>query len=174
MSLISYNSIFGKTNLGEGFDFLYNVGIALSDSIGNYAGPTFWLLGVIILYSSELVILDMVARVCAEIFKSSMLKHNEKWTYKKLYYLFLWGEISAGIIILLSGIQQPLLLLIISACLNGMVMAIYSILLLYFNRFVIWKELRMGGVRTTAMIFAVCFYGYFTVMVFVSQIQKNL
>lgn len=174
LSLISYNSIFGKTNLGEGFDFLNNVGRTLSDSIGNIAGPTFWLLGVIILYSSELVILDMVARVCSEIFKSSLLKYNEKWTYRKLYYLFLWGEILLGIIILLSGIQQPLLLLVISACLNGMVMAMYSILLLYFNRFVIWKELRMGKMRTTAMIFAVCFYGYFTVMVFISQIQKIL
>ena len=39
-----------------------------------------------------------------------------------------------GSIILLSGFNQPLLLLVIAACLNGVVMFVYSILLIQLNR----------------------------------------
>ena len=45
-----------------------------------------------------------------------------------------WSTIAAGSIILLSGFNQPLLLLVIAACLNGMVMFVYSILLIQLNR----------------------------------------
>ncbi|MGR3176780.1 MAG: hypothetical protein ACUZ8E_01830 [Candidatus Anammoxibacter sp.] len=64
------------------------------------------------------------------------------------------------------------LLLVVSAALNGMVMSVYSVLLLVFNRFIIWKQIRMGGWRTGAMFFAVIFYGYFTVMVLKDQIPR--
>ena len=42
--------------------------------------------------------------------------------------------VSLGTLILLSGFDQPLVLLVLSACLNGIVMFIYSILLIKLNR----------------------------------------
>ncbi len=39
-----------------------------------------------------------------------------------------------GCAVLMSGFDQPLVLLVLSACLNGIVMFIYSILLIKLNR----------------------------------------
>ena len=45
-----------------------------------------------------------------------------------------WTMALLGCAVLLSGFDQPLVLLVLSACLNGIVMFIYSILLIKLNR----------------------------------------
>lgn len=62
------------------------------------------------------------------------LRDSQRWTESRRYFLVVWSTIAAGSAILLSGFNQPLLLLVIAACLNGMVMFVYSILLIQLNR----------------------------------------
>jgi hypothetical protein len=44
-----------------------------------------------------------------------------------------WGLVLLGGLILLIGVSQPLVLLVISACVGGAMMFIYSILLIVLN-----------------------------------------
>ena len=78
--------------------------------------------------------------------------------------------VSIGILILLSGFDQPLVLLVISACLNGIVMFIYSILLIRLNRKSLPKAIRVTGVRLGSLFFAVAFYGFFAGWLVIVQI----
>ena len=66
-----------------------------------------------------------------------------------------------GIAVLASGFDQPLVLLVLSACLNGIVMFIYSILLIKLNRSGLPPALRIRGMRLGVLAFAVLFYGFF-------------
>ena len=76
--------------------------------------------------------------------------------------------------ILLSGFNQPLLLLVIAACLNGMVMFVYSILLIQLNRRGLPPALRVGGVRLGMLVFATVFYGFFAGWLVLVQVRGYL
>ena len=53
-----------------------------------------------------------------------------------------------GIGVLLIGFDQPLVLIVISACVGGLMMFIYSGLLILINRKILPSELRIRGGRT--------------------------
>ena len=171
LSLISYNTVFGLEGLGKGFVFIKHEGIEIGKLYGPLLKYLFWLMGVVILFTTELGVMDIVARVCTDIIKVNWMRES-KISNRAIYFTILWVEIAFGIIIILSGIDKPLPLLIIGACLNGMVMFLYSMLLLWFNNKVIPRQLQMGKVRFIALVWASGFYGYFTIAVLGDQIPK--
>jgi len=171
LSLISYSTVYGLEGLGAGFDFIKNEGMEIGKLYGPLMKNVFWLMGVFILFTTELGVMDIVARVCTDIIKVNWMRGSEI-SDRAVYFIILWIEIGFGILILLSGITQPLLLLVIGSCLNGMVMFFYSLLLLWFNNKVIPKHLEMGKMRFIALVWASAFYGYFTIAVLRGQIPK--
>ena len=56
------------------------------------------------------------------------------WSESKIYVAVVWLMCTAGVCVLLSGMDQPLVLLVLAACLNGIVMFVYSCLLVKLNR----------------------------------------
>ena len=68
-----------------------------------------------------------------------------------------------GIVILLvPNLDKPMLLIITSAAMNGGVMLIYSVILLYMNTKVLPKRLSMKPVRVVAIVWSCAFFGYFS------------
>ncbi len=160
------------TSDAESFDFIRLQGEALGESQGTWLSLTFWLIGSVVLFSTNLAVLDMVGRVTADVLKTGPLRANETWSESKIYFAVVWTEIVFGSIILLSGVTQPLILLVIASSLNGLVMFVYSCLLIQLNRLNLPKEIRVGGVRLVALGWAVLFYGYFSVVLLVDQVNK--
>ncbi|MGH9370712.1 MAG: Nramp family divalent metal transporter, partial [Vicinamibacterales bacterium] len=72
------------------------------------------------------------------------------------------------------GFDQPLILLVVAACLNGMVMFVYSFLLIQLNRRALPTALRVRGLRLGMLIFATMFYGFFAGWLVVVQVQSYL
>ena len=108
----------------------------------------------------------MISRISADIVKVNYLRDNEKWSVSKLYFLFLWAEIALGVMILLTpGFSKPLFLVKISAALQGGVMFVYSILLLWMNNKILSRSLSMSPLRFVAIIWSCAFFGYFAFMV---------
>ncbi|GAA1294367.1 hypothetical protein GCM10009609_74570 [Pseudonocardia aurantiaca] len=64
----------------------------------------------------------------------------------------MWGLVAIGILVLLAGLDQPLVLLVISACVGGGMMFIYSILLLVLNRRTLPPPLKIRSYRIAAQI----------------------
>ena len=83
--------------------------------------------------------------------------------YGRRIYIALLG-------LLLAGFDQPLVLLVLSACLNGIVMFIYSILLIRLNRKSLPKAIRVTGLRLGSLFVAVAFYGFFAGWLVIVQI----
>ena len=153
----------------ESFDFIRLEGEALKED--NAAlGTLFWLIGGVVLYSTNLAVLDMVGRVTADVLKTGPLRDNETWSESKLYFTVVWLEIAFGSLILLSGLDQPLVLLVIASSLNGLVMFVYSVLLIQLNRGMLPREIGVSGVRLGALFWAVVFYGSFSAVLLWDQI----
>jgi hypothetical protein len=159
----------GTGSGAESFDFINLQGEALKDDQGAWLGTLFWLIGSVVLFSTNLTVVDMIGRLTADALKTTTLRDNDKWSESRLYFITVWAMILFGSIILLSGVDQPLLLLVIAAALNGLVMFVYSILLLQLNRGVLPREIGLKGFRFGAIIWAVAFYGFFSVILLIDQ-----
>jgi hypothetical protein len=161
-SVLAYSTVFGQNLSDEAdFDFIKGEGEVLKDVVAPWFGTFFWIFGSISLVLVALGVVDYVSRLVADVIKTLYTPQNERWTESRLYFLVTWSMVSVGILILLSGFDQPLVLLVISACLNGIVMFIYSILLIRLNRKSLPQAIQVTGVRLGALFFAVAFYGFF-------------
>jgi hypothetical protein len=169
MSLVTYSTIFGEGGFEANFDFIRAEGEALGEIVAPWFGIAFWLTGAIVLMSTNLGVLDHVGRLTADVLKVGFLRDNETWTESKIYFAVIWAEVAFGSIILLSGVTQPLVLLVISSALNGIVMFVYSILLIQLNGMNLPRAIKLRGGRLGVMCWSVLFFGFFSVIVVVDQ-----
>jgi len=172
-SVLAYSTVFGKKfSEGADFDFIKGEGDALKDVVAPWFGTLFWVFGSLSLALVALGVVDYVSRLVADVTKTLYASDNQSWSESKLYFLVVWSMVSFGIVILLSGFDQPLVLLVLAACLNGIVMFIYSILLIVLNRRSLPTAIRVSGFRLGALFFAVAFYGFFAGWLVIVQIGE--
>ncbi|QBR92182.1 Nramp family divalent metal transporter [Nocardioides euryhalodurans] len=162
----------GTGGEAESFDFIKIQGDALTATTGSWLSTSFWLVGSVVLFSTNLTVLDMVARLTADVLKTGALRDSQRWSESKLYFATVWTMIVFGSLILLSGVDQPLVLLVIASAMNGVVMFIYSMLLLKLNRGVLPREIGVTGFRFGAVIWACLFYGFFSVILLWDQARQ--
>ncbi|HEX2177121.1 MAG TPA: Nramp family divalent metal transporter [Nocardioidaceae bacterium] len=156
----------GTGSEAEEFDFIRLVGEGLG---GGALTTIFFLIGTVVLFSTNFAVLDMVGRVTADVLKTGPLRENDTWSESRIYFAVVWAEIAFGSIILLSGLDQPLILLIIASSLNGIVMFVYSVLLIQLNRGTLPRAIGLKGGRLAALGWAVLFYGGFSLFTVYDQ-----
>jgi hypothetical protein len=172
-SVLAYSTTFGQNLSDEAdFDFIKGEGEVLKDVVGPWFGTFFWLFGSISLMLVALGVVDYVSRLVADALKTLHLRDNERWSESKLYTTVVWTMCLLGIAVLASGFDQPLVLLVLSACLNGIVMFIYSILLIRLNRGGLPSAIRVRGLRLGVLGFAVVFYGFFAGWYVITQMGE--
>ncbi|MPY98530.1 MAG: hypothetical protein GEU97_11135 [Actinophytocola sp.] len=175
-SVLTVATVFaeGMTFKEEGFGFIKAEGDILGERIGGWLSPTFWLIGTVVLFSTNLGVLDHVGRVIGDIVKIKWLRDSTRWSESTLYFTIVWTEIVIGSVILLSGVDEPLRLLVIASSLNGISMFVYCVLLIWLNRRAVPKPIRISGLRLVAMVWAVVFFGYFTYFLIANDIIPTL
>ena len=151
----------------EGMSFIFGEAIELKNRFGPPAQLTFLVMGVAILLTTELGVLDAASRISMDIVKVNWLRNNARWTESRIYYAFVWGTILLGTLLLIVGTDtiSSFGLFKFSAAMNGGVMFLYSLILLWLNRFRLPPGVRMPFWRVAIMIWAVCFFGFFAVWV---------
>jgi hypothetical protein len=172
MSLLTYSLFYDSTGAklpgmdryAKGLSFVWGQATVIGERAtgGGLLKLGFLVMGIAVLLTTELGVLDATARISTDIVKINYLRDNDRWSLSKLYYLFLWGEILLGTVILLFVTKEPLVLLVTSAAMNGFVMFVYSFLLLYLNGWVLPSRLRMSWLRMLAIGWSVLFFGYFS------------
>ncbi len=170
--MLAYSTIGVGNTEAQSFDFIRAQGDALGEAQGSWLATTFWLIGTVVLFSTNLAVLDMVGRVTADVLKTGPLANSTTWTESRLYFATVWAEIVFGSVILLSGVTQPLLLLIIASSLNGLVMFVYSCLLIQLNKRTLPSEIGLRGGRLAAIVWAVLFYGFFSAVLLWDQLSQ--
>ena len=163
----SGNRIPEAENYEQGMGFIWGQAEQLQQTISPWACFLFLVMGVVILLTTEFGLLDVVSRISSDIVKTGFLRGNAVWSESRLYYLFLWGTIMLGIVILLLekvGINVGALALFkLSAAMNGGVMFLYSCTLLYMNWFRLPQPIRIAPWRALIMLWSIGFFGFFSV-----------
>jgi hypothetical protein len=154
------------------FDFIKGEGEVLKDVVGPWFGTFFWIFGTVSLMLVALGVVDYVARLVADALKTLHLRDNTKWSESKIYTAVVWLMCTAGVCVLLSGMDQPLVLLVLAACLNGIVMFVYSCLLVKLNRSGLPAAIRVRGARLGVLLFCCLFYGFFAGWYVITQMGE--
>ena len=168
-SLLAYATVFGREGLASDISFLQVEGEVLNATVGGWFGTFFWIIGAFSLFAAALGIVDYTSRLGADVLKTAYLRNANE---SKIYFALVWGLVAIGCIVLLSGLSQPLVLLVISAVTGGLMMFIYSALLLLVNRRTLPKEIRPGAVRVAALVWAFLLFGFLSVLTFNQQLQN--
>ena len=155
-----------------GFDFIRLEGEALGERVGSWAATAFYFIGMVVLLSTNLGVIDMVGRVVADIVKINWLSESSTWSESRVYLVIVWSMILFGSVILLSGMTQPIVLLVIASSLNGLVMFVYSVLLIRLNRGMLPRAIGLSGGRLVALVWAVLFYGGFSLVLVWDQFKQ--
>ncbi len=153
--------------LGEGFDFIRQEALAIEGRVGPWGRSLFLAVGVAVLFSTELALLDAVSRVTADLLKVGPFR---RVGLSRLYFGVVWGMIAFGIVVLTAGFDRPLALIILSASLNGIVMFLYSGLLLWMNVTSLRGILRPSPLRMAALVVSLLFFGYFSALTVLDQL----
>jgi hypothetical protein len=171
-STLAFSTVFGQNLSGQAnLAFIKAEGEVLKATVGPWFGTFFWVFGSLSMILVALGTIDYIARIVADVLKTVYLQRSQRWSESRIYFLVAWGTIAAGSAILLSGVNQPLLLLVIAACLNGMVMFVYSILLMQLNRRGLPPAIRVHGLRLGMLMAATLFYGFFAGWLVLVQVR---
>jgi Mn2+/Fe2+ NRAMP family transporter len=145
----------------EEFQFIEQEGQALAQQVAPWFGTLFFIAGTIILFSTNLGVLDWVSRLVSDALKTDYMEESETFTMSRLYFMVLWAMIIFGSIVVAGLISAPTTLLIISASLSAVVMVFYNALLIVINRRFLPDPMKLGGWRLGAMILSFLFFLFF-------------
>jgi hypothetical protein len=169
-SLLAYSTVFQNPDLPEssGFDFIALEATVLDGAVGNWFGTMFLAVGALSLFAAALGIVDYVSRLVADVLHT----RDSKWSESRLYFTVVWTMIVFGSAILLSGFDQPLVLLTISTVMGGAIMTVYTVLLLITNRKYLPAPIQLAGYRRVILMLSVALLGTCTVIVAVNEAKK--
>lgn len=173
LTLIAYTLMYERdgqltkiaSEAGGGLQFIRAQSEVLEHRIGDFGRILFLVMGIAILLTTEIGILDATSRTSANIVKTVFLGGESSFvSISRLYFIFLWVTILTGCILLHvlgGGLEQ----LRIASAMNGGVMFIYSVTLILLNRRYLSGEIRMPAWRLAIMWVVVAFFGSFSGLV---------
>ena len=169
MSMLAYSTVYGREGLANSVSFLQAEVEQLKIDVGPWFGTLFWLVGAISLFAAALGIVDYTNRLAADVLKTSYLR---KASENRLYFGLVWGLVILGCTILLAGFSQPLVLLVISACVGGGMMFIYSILLIVLNRGALPDAIKPAAWRVGTRVWSTLFFGTLAALTIWQQLAR--
>ena len=168
-SLLAYSTVYGRPGLPNNIGFLKIEGEVLKETVGAWFGTLFWVVGAFALFAAALGIVDYSSRLIADVVKTAYAKNAKEST---LYFALVWALVLVGCVIVLIGLGQPLILLVISACVGALMMFIYSALLILLNRKVLPEQIRIRAGRMAVLGWAILLFGVLSVMTIIEQARK--
>jgi hypothetical protein len=172
-SMLAYSTLFGTPGLPTTVAFLQIEGRRLQEIVAPWFGVLFWAIGSFSLFASAMGITDYTSRMAADVLKCTYLR-SSPISESRLYFFLVWGLVAMGCGILSIGMDQPLVLLVISASVGGTMMCMYSAMLLLLNRRALPEAIKIRSYRVAALIWSTGFFGLLAVLTIWQQVQRLL
>ncbi|HSL00513.1 MAG TPA: Nramp family divalent metal transporter [Rubrobacteraceae bacterium] len=167
-------STVGQRAIGEDLEFIQTEAQILGNQIGGWFQSFFLFAGMVVLFSTAVGVMDYVSRLSASELKISFFSDSRIVTESRIYFVFAWIIAIGGSLILLAGLEAPLVLLIISASGGGVVMAFYLGLLILLNTRVLPDPIKLKGWRLIAMWITFLIFAVLSVYLVYYQIATNI
>ncbi len=170
-SMLAHSTLFGVPGLPNGVGFLRIEGERLQSIVAPWFGVFFWAVGSFSLFASAMGITDYTSRLAADVLKSTYFR-SAAISESRLYCRLVWGLVAIGCGVLLIGMDQPIVLLVISASVGGTMMFLYSALLIKLNRQRLPAPIRIRGFRVAALVWATALFGTLAALTIWQQLNR--
>ena len=157
LSVLVFSTAGVQENIGTDLAFIQDEARILGERIAPWFAEFFLVAGFVMLFSTNVGIVDYVGRITGDSLKVTFLKESEFWSESKLYVTVVWIMAIGGSILIWTGIQ-PIVLLLLSATGGFFVMAAYSTLLNFLNRRHLPEYAKLKGWRSPVIVFVALFY----------------
>ncbi|MBD3311396.1 MAG: hypothetical protein GF349_02790 [Candidatus Magasanikbacteria bacterium] len=172
LMLLSFSTAYGVPGSSEGINFVINEGKIISNTILPIVGSLFLFVVAIMLFQTQLGVMDSTSRIMSENLAIKQLSKNEdkKINLSKIYYIFLWSQILFGIILFLLNIYEPKTLIVLGAVINAFAMFVHVGLVNWTNYKLLKPEFRARLLRKIIIFIIFLFLGFFSTMVLLQKI----
>jgi hypothetical protein len=172
LMLLSYSTTYGLGGNSEGIQFVINEGMVIGGQLAPIAGTLFLIVVAIMLFQTQLGIMDSTSRIMAEnlAIKKLANKKKGKISLSKIYFTFVWAQIAFGIILFLFNIYEPKSLIILGAVINAFAMFVHVGLVFWLNNKSLEKPFRPPLWRKILISFIFLFFGFFSIMVLLDKL----
>ena len=163
LSLLAFTTVYGNPGVETSINFVIGEATAIAQKTSPYFGRFFLVMVGIMLFGTQFSVYGSNSRIAAE---NLVIMNQEKFkigNIAKYFYVFLWAQLIAGMLILASGFTEPLALVTLGAVLNAISMFIYTGLVLWLNSTLLPKGTRPSPFRFVFVFLAFLFYGGFSV-----------
>jgi hypothetical protein len=147
---------------GGGLSFFFKEAEMIGLATHNLVGHLFILVGALMLFTTQLGVLESASRVIAENLLLLKYKHDQEVNASKMFYIVLWCELTFSAIFLYFGVSEPRAILTLGAILNAAAMMVAFTLILLLNR-TLPKLLRPNFARQFMLLLATSFFLYFVI-----------
>jgi hypothetical protein len=172
LSVLVWSTVGGR-NIGEDLEFINTEAQVLGNQIGGWFRAFFLFAGMVVLFSTSIGIMDYVSRLSASELKISFFSDSQTVTESRIYFTLAWVIALGGSLILLLGLEAPLVLLIIAASGGGVVMFFYSGMLILLNTRVLPDPIKLKGWRLVVMWFTFIVFAGLSAYLVYYQIASN-
>jgi len=167
LMLLSYATTHGLAGNAEGINFVINEGAAIGGIVFPFIGVLFLVVVSIMLFQTQLGVMDSTSRIMAENLAIKKLHGQErgKINLSKIYYSFVWAQIIFGITLFLFNIYEPKTLIILGAVINAFAMFVHLALVFWLNHKSLPKVFRPGWIRKIIIGIIFIFFGIFSFII---------
>ncbi|OGL99056.1 hypothetical protein A2304_02830 [Candidatus Uhrbacteria bacterium RIFOXYB2_FULL_57_15] len=172
LMLLSYAATRGSDGNAQGIQFVLNEGTAIGGRLGPWAGLAFLAAVGVMLFQTQLGVMDSTSRIMAENLAVAYTRFTGKDEIRlsRTYFSFLWAQIAFGIILFLLGQTEPKTLLVLGACLNAVAMFVHIGLVARLNRSELPVAYQAPAWRRALLWGIFLFFGYFSAVVLWDQL----
>jgi len=174
LMLLSYVTAYGQSGNAQGINFIINEALEIGRQLSPVVGSLFLLLVGVMLFQTQLGIMDSTSRIMAENFALKQMERHKtnKVKLSKIYYTFVWSQIAFGVILFLFNVYEPKTLLVIGAVINAVAMFVHSGLALLLNRQQLGAPFQPRLWRQIVMVIIFLFFGLFSSVTLWGQFFK--
>jgi len=167
LMLLSYATTHGLPGNAEGINFVINEGVVIGEMIFPFMGTLFLIVVSIMLFQTQLGVMDSTSRIMAENYAIKKLDGEErgKINLSKIYYSFVWAQIIFGITLFLFNIYEPKTLIVLGAVINAFAMFVHLGLVSWLNQKALPKVFRPNLLRKIIIGIIFVFFGVFSFVV---------
>jgi len=165
LMLLAYTTTYGLPHNAEGIRFVINEGAIIGQKLPSIVGSLFLLVVSLMLFQTQLGVLDSTSRIMAENFALKKLGKDEegKINLSKIYFVFLWAQIAFGVILFLLNIYEPKSLIVLGAVLNAMAMTVHIALVNITNWRLLPKPLQPQLAKKIILIIIFTIFAGFSI-----------
>ncbi len=174
LMLLAYATAYGAPSNREGIHFVITEGATLAERIGPWVGVSFLAVVGVMLFQTQLGVLDSTSRIIAENIALQHLKRKEQgyFNLSRWYAIVVWLQIAVGSALLLFTTADPKSLIVLGAVANAFAMFVHIALVSVLNYRTLPASVQPALWRRVGLGLAFLIFGVFSAVTLVDAFKK--